>query len=59
MKRTTLLLFVLMALAGMATLTARTSRHARAQEAAPVFVKKLPPGYRDWKVVSVAHEAAR
>ncbi len=28
-----------------------------AQEAAPVFVKEIPPGYRDWKVVSVAHEA--
>ena len=25
--------------------------------AAPVFVKEIPPGYRDWKVVSVAHEA--
>jgi hypothetical protein len=23
----------------------------------PIFVKKIPPGYRDWKVVSVAHEA--
>ena len=22
-----------------------------------IFVKKIPPGYRDWKVVSVAHEA--
>ena len=30
---------------------------ATAQEAAPIFVKKIPPGYRDWKVVSVAHEA--
>jgi hypothetical protein len=28
-----------------------------AQEAAPIFVKEIPPGYRDWKVVSVAHEA--
>jgi len=23
----------------------------------PIFVKEIPPGYRDWKVVSVAHEA--
>lgn len=22
----------------------------------PVFVKTIPPGYRDWKLVSVAHE---
>ena len=29
----------------------------RSQEAAPIFVKKIPAGYRDWKVVSVAHEA--
>jgi hypothetical protein len=27
------------------------------QQAAPTFVKEVPPGYRDWKVVSVAHEA--
>jgi len=26
------------------------------QEAAPVFVKEIPAGYRDWKLVSVAHE---
>ena len=24
--------------------------------AAPIFVTKIPPGYRDWKLVSVAHE---
>jgi cytochrome P460 len=27
------------------------------QEATSIFVKEIPPGYRDWKVVSVAHEA--
>lgn len=26
------------------------------QQAAPVFVKQIPPGYRDWKLISVAHE---
>ena len=25
-------------------------------EAAPIFVTKIPPGYRDWKLISVAHE---
>jgi hypothetical protein len=25
-------------------------------EAAPIFVKKIPPGYRDWRLISVAHE---
>ena len=24
--------------------------------AAPVFVKEMPPGYRDWRLISVAHE---
>jgi len=27
------------------------------QQPAPIFVNEIPPGYRDWKVVSVAHEA--
>lgn len=26
-------------------------------EASPIFGIKIPPGYRDWRVVSVAHEA--
>ena len=26
------------------------------QEATPVFVTKIPSGYRDWKLISVAHE---
>ena len=34
---------------------APASGHAD-QEAAPAFVKEIPPGYRDWKLVSVAHE---
>ncbi len=37
------------------TVLAPASGHAD-QEAAPVFVKEVPPGYRDWKLVSVAHE---
>jgi len=37
--------------------TASTARHSTAQEAAPLFVTAIPAGYRDWKVVSVAHEA--
>ena len=57
MKRLTLLLIAIGTLAGAAVFTATTSRRAVAQEAAPIFVKKIPVGYRDWKVVSVAHEA--
>jgi hypothetical protein len=26
-------------------------------EASPIFGVKIPPGYRDWRVISVAHEA--
>jgi hypothetical protein len=26
------------------------------KEGNPIFVKEVPPGYRDWKLVSVAHE---
>lgn len=28
------------------------------QSGSAIFVTEIPPGYRDWKVVSVAHEAA-
>jgi Cytochrome P460 len=27
------------------------------EQAAPIFGVKIPPGYRDWGVISVAHEA--
>jgi len=59
MKRTTFLLVIVAILVGVAALTATTSRHAMAQETAPIFVKEIPAGYRDWKVVSVAHEAGQ
>jgi hypothetical protein len=57
LKRNILLLFVVTTLAGVAVFTVTASRHVTAQEPAPIFVKKIPTGYRDWKVVSVAHEA--
>jgi Cytochrome P460 len=25
-------------------------------KATPTFVNKIPPGYRDWRLISVAHE---
>ena len=56
MKRITVLLGAVATLVGVLTFTATTFGHAMAQEAAPIFVTKIPPGYRDWKVVSVAHE---
>jgi hypothetical protein len=26
------------------------------EEGSPIFVDKIPPGYRDWRLISVAHE---
>lgn len=57
MKRITLLLLVVATLTGIAAFTLTTSCRVTAQEVAPIFVKDIPSGYRDWKVVSVAHEA--
>jgi hypothetical protein len=44
-------------LLGAVAFTAIASRNATAQQASPIFVTTIPSGYRDWKVVSVAHEA--
>jgi hypothetical protein len=55
MKRIALLLVAVATVAGVAAITATASRHA-AQEAAPVFVKAIPSGYRDWRLISVARE---
>ena len=57
MKRTTPLLIAVATLALVAAFMATMSRHVTAQETTPIFVKTIPSGYRDWKVVSVAHEA--
>jgi hypothetical protein len=56
MRSITLLLLVFATLAGITLFTVPAQR-VTAQQAAPIFVKKIPTGYRDWKVVSVAHEA--
>ena len=57
MKRITFLLVIVAILVGVSAFTATMSHQVTAQEAAPIFVKQIPAGYRDWKVVSVAHEA--
>ena len=57
MKKFTLLLVGVATLACVVVLTATTSHPVTAQEAPPIFVNRIPLGYRDWKVVSVAHEA--
>ena len=56
MTRIAFLLVAVVTVAGVVAFMAPASGHADG-EAAPIFVKRIPPGYRDWKVVSVAHEA--
>lgn len=46
---------VAVATVGVIAFAAPASRNAN-QEAAPLFVKTIPPGYRDWRLISVARE---
>ena len=41
------------------TVTFMASASARAaRDTSPIFITKIPAGYRDWKLISVAHEEA-
>ena len=55
MKRILLLVIGVATVAGVVAATAPTSGHAD-QDASPIFGVKIPPGYRDWRLISVAHE---
>jgi Cytochrome P460 len=57
MKRLSVLLLTIAMAMGAVVFIVTTNRNASPQTAAPIFVTKIPAGYRDWKVVSVAHEA--
>jgi hypothetical protein len=48
-------LVVVGALTGTVAYMAPESGQAE-EEAAPIFGIKIPPGYRDWRLISVAHE---
>jgi hypothetical protein len=48
-------LSAVVALAGVVVYLAHATGDA-AGEAAPLFGIKIPPGYRDWRLISVAHE---
>ena len=56
MKRIALLLVAAVILAGIVALTVPASLRAD-DSGAPIFVTKIPPGYRDWRLISVSHEA--
>jgi len=52
MNRIILLLIVLAALTGVVAFTAPASGHAD-EKASPIYEVKIPPGYRDWKMIAV------
>ena len=56
MKRIILVLVAVVIMAGIVEFTTPPSLRA-ADSAAPIFVTKIPPGYRDWRLISVSHEA--
>jgi len=56
MKRIIFLLVAVAAVAGLVAFSAHASGHAD-EATAPIFGVTIPPGYRDWRLISVAHEA--
>jgi hypothetical protein len=56
MKQITFLLVAAAALVGVAAITVPASLHAD-DSTTPIFVTNIPLGYRDWKLISVSHEA--
>jgi Cytochrome P460 len=54
MKRIPILVVATIAVCAIALITVAAS--GADDEAAPIFGIKIPPGYRDWKLISVAHE---
>jgi hypothetical protein len=55
MKSITLLLGAVVIVAGIIAFTAPASLHA--DDSAAPFVTEIPAGYRDWRLISVSHEA--
>jgi Cytochrome P460 len=55
MKRIAFFLISVATVGGVVAFTATASQHSDEKDA-PIFVTKIPAGYRDWKLISVAHE---
>jgi hypothetical protein len=55
MRGVAYLLSAVVTLSGVAVYMAHASGEVDG-EAVPIFGVKIPPGYRDWKLISVAHE---
>src|SRR6202011_550853 len=58
MRRIVFVLVAVGALAGLVAYMAPASGQADG-EAAPISGVKIPPGYRDWRLISVAHEEGK
>src|ERR1700688_4045552 len=58
MRGITYLLGAVVALTVVVVYKAHPTGHADG-EAAPIFGVKIPPGYRDWRLISVAHEEGK
>ena len=59
MKHRSALAIAAVTLAGVMVYLLVTASGQADENPAPVFVTKIPSGYRDWKVVSVAHEEGK
>jgi hypothetical protein len=57
-RRIVFVLVAVGALAGSVATLAPASGQADG-EAAPIYGVKIPPGYRDWRLISVAHEEGK
>jgi hypothetical protein len=55
MRRIALWLVAFASVAGVLVSEVPTFGHAD-EGAVPIYVTKIPPGYRDWRLISVAHE---
>src|ERR1700682_5659994 len=55
MRRIVFVLLAVVTLAGVVACMLPALGHADG-ESASIFVTKIPPGYRDWRLISVAHE---
>ena len=55
MKKITFLLLAFSTVAAAIVFTARASRHTNEKDV-PLFVTEIPAGYREWRLISVAHE---
>jgi len=55
MKQIAFLLLAVATVTAAVAFTGRASRYTD-QEVAPLFVTEIPRGYREWRLISVAHE---